>query len=117
MGLWDTITDAADAVGDAVSDVAESAYDTVAQGAVGDVIAGAADAVDTATFGLAGRALHATDDYVFDTVDYVTAGAVDVDFDDGKFTVGTGIDGVAHVGASIGEHGVTTDTDTLVGGF
>jgi hypothetical protein len=117
MGLWDAITDAADAVGDAVSDAAESAYDAVSQGAVGDVIAGAARVVDTASFGLAGRALHATDDYVFDTVDYVTAGAVDVDFDDGRFTVGTGIDGVAHVGASIGEHGVTADTETLVGGF
>lgn len=116
MGLWDAITDAADAVGDAVSDAAESAYDAVSQGAVGDAIASAATAVDTATFGLAGRALDTADDYVFDTVDYVTGGAVDIDFDGGQFSVGAGIDGLAHMGASIGEAGITADGEALIGG-
>ena len=115
MGLWDVITDAADAVGGAVSDAAEAAYDTAAGGAIGDVIASTAGAVDTATFGYAGRALGAVDDYVFDTVDYVTAGAVDVDFDAGRFTVGAGFDGLARVGASVGEDGIGANGEVLLG--
>jgi hypothetical protein len=110
MGLWDDLTVA-------VSHAADSVYHTVAKGGLGDAIGSIGRAVDTTTGGLAGRAMHAADDYVFDTVDYVTAGTVNVDFDDGKFSMGTGIDGVAHVGASIGEAGVTTDGDTLVGGY
>lgn len=109
MGLWDDFTDA-------VSHAADSVYDTVAKGGLGDAIGSIGRAVDTATGGLAGRAVNAADDYVFDTVDYVTAGTVNVDFDGGQFSVGTGIDGVAHVGASIGEDGVTADSSAIVGG-
>jgi len=116
VGLWDDFTDVVDSVGDAVGDPAESAYDAVAGGVIGDVIATAATTVDTATFGMAGRALHAADDYVFDTVDYVTAGAVDVDFDDGRFTVGAGFDGLAKVGASVGEAGIGASGEALIGG-
>ena len=117
MGLWDTITDAADAVGDAVSDVAESAYDSVTTSAIGDTIAWAAEAVDTATFGLAGQAMNAADDYVFDTVDYVTGGGVNIDFDDGQFSVGTGFDGLAKVSASVGEAGITTGGEVPFGAY
>jgi hypothetical protein len=109
VGLWDDFTDA-------VSDAAEGVYDSVAGGAVGEVVAAGARAVDTATFGVAGRALHAADDYVFDTVDYVTAGAVDVDFDGGQFTVGAGFDGLARVGASVGEEGIGASGEALLGG-
>jgi hypothetical protein len=115
MGLWDSITDAADAFGDAVSDVAESAYDTVTSSAIGDTIAWAADGVDTATFGLAGRAMNVADDYVFDSVDYVTGGAVNIDFDDGQFSVGAGIDGIASMGASVGEAGITANGGLIAG--
>ena len=115
MGLWDSITDAADAVGDAVSDAAESAYDTVTSSAIGDTIAWAADSVDTATFGLAGRAMNVADDYVFDSVDYVTGGAVNIDFDDGQFSVGAGIDGIASMGASVGEAGITANGGVIAG--
>jgi hypothetical protein len=114
--IVDTVSDGVDAVGDAVSDAAESAYDAVSQGAVGDAIAWAGRGVDTATFGLASTTLEAADDYVFDTVDYVTAGAVNIDFDDGQFTVGAGIDGVAHVGASVGEAGIGASGEALIGG-
>jgi hypothetical protein len=116
MGLWDAITDAADAVGDAVSDAAESAYDTVASSSLGDAIARAGETVDTATFGMASRAMNAADDYVFDTVDYVTRGGINVDFDDGQFSVGAGFDGLARVGASVGEAGITTSGEALIGG-
>jgi hypothetical protein len=106
MGLWDAITDAADAVGDAVSDAAESVYDTVASSSIGDAIAWGARGIDTATFGVASHVMNAADDYVFDTVDYVTGGAINIDFDDGQFTVGAGIDGLSHMGLSVGEAGI-----------
>src|SRR5262245_51072518 len=115
MGLWDSITDAADAIGDAVSDAAESAYDEVSSSSLGDAIAWAGETVDTATFGLASRTMNAADDYVFDTVDYVTGGAVNVDFDDGKFSVGAGFDGIAKFGASVGETGITTSSELVYG--
>ncbi|HEX8802822.1 MAG TPA: hypothetical protein VF743_01475, partial [Acidimicrobiales bacterium] len=114
--VGETVTDVADTAYDSVGTVAETAYDTVSQGVVGDVIAGVAEVVDTSTFGLAGETLNVADDYVFDTVDYLTAGTVDVDFDDGAFTVSTGIDGVAQLGASVGEDGITTSGEALVGG-
>ena len=109
MGLWDDFTDA-------VSDAADAVSDAVTQGGVGDALGAVGRAVDTATFGLAGRAMEATDDYVFDTVDYVTAGTVDVDFDGGQFSATTGIDGVAQWGASVGEAGVTANGEALIGG-
>jgi hypothetical protein len=117
MGLWDSITDAADAIGDAASDVAESAYNSVTTSAIGDTIAWAAETVDTATFGLAGQAMNAADDYVFDTVDYVTGGGVNIDFDDGQFSVGTGFDGLAKVSASVGEAGITTGGEVPFGAY
>jgi hypothetical protein len=120
VGLWDDFTDAvsdaADAVGGAVSDAAGSTYDAVTQGGVGDALGAVGRAVDTATFGLAGGVMDATDDYVFDTVDYVTGGVVNVDFDDGQFSASTGIDGVAQFGASLGEAGITADGEALIGG-
>jgi hypothetical protein len=109
VGLWDDFTDA-------VSDAADAVGDAVTQGGVGDALGAVGRAVDTATFGLAGRAMDATDDYVFDTVDYVTAGTIDVDFDGGQFSASTGIDGVAQWGASIGEAGVTANGEALIGG-
>ena len=114
MGLWDSITDAADAVGDAVSDAAESAYDTVPPARrrhdrVGrrfrrhrDVRVGR-------------RTMNVADDYVFDSVDYVTGGAVNIDFDDGQFSVGAGIDGIASMGASVGEAGITANGGVIAG--
>jgi hypothetical protein len=114
--IGDAISDGASAVGSAVSDAAGSAYDSVTQGGVGDAIGWVGGAVDTATGGLASATLDATDDYVFDTVDYVTGGIVDVDFDDGQFSANVGIDGVAHAGASFGEDGITASSGAFVGG-
>ncbi len=97
-----SIGDAAEAVGSAAADAAGSAG-----GYVGDAVGAIGGAVDAATFGGASAALNLVDDTVFDGVDYVTGGVVDIDFDDGKFSASVGIDGVADVGASIGEHGLT----------
>jgi hypothetical protein len=113
--IADAVTDTAEGAWDAATNAAEGAWDTAtdtagnAGGWLGSAIAAGAEVVDTATFGLAGEALETADDYVFDTVDYVTGGAVNLDFDDGKFTVGAGFDGLAGFGASIGEDGISAD--------
>lgn len=106
--LWGGVKDAGGDLWSGAKDVLDGAADASgsAGGLVGDAIAGGATIVDTATGGLAGNALEGLDDYVFDPVDYATGGAVNIDFDDGKFSVGAGIEGVAGLGASIGEHGV-----------
>lgn len=111
MGLWGSIKGAVSKAADAVTDVV-----TEAAGAVGDTIAVGAKAVDTATFGVAGKVANAADDYVFDTVDYLSAGTLDVDFDDGKFSLNTGIQGLATAGATVGEDGITAKSDAIVGG-
>ena len=58
---------------------------------------------------------NAVDDTVFDGVDYVTGGVIDIDYDDGRFSASAGIDGVATAGASIGENGITASSDSLLG--
>src|SRR5690606_9354376 len=51
------------------------------------------------------------DDTVFDGIDYLTGGAIDIDFDDGQFGVNLGISGLAQVGVGLGEDGVTATLD------
>jgi hypothetical protein len=104
------IADAAEAVGSAAVDVAGNAGSYV-----GATIGGLGAAVDAATDGAASSVLNAVDDTVFDGVNYVTDGAVDINYDDGRFSASVGIPGVADVGASIGENGVTASSDTLLG--
>lgn len=106
--FWGDVKEAGGGLWGGAKDVLDTAADAsgAAGGVLGDAIAGGATIVDTATGGLAGEALEGLDDYVFDTVDYATGGALDVDFDEGRFSVGAGIPGVAGTGASIGEHGI-----------
>ena len=125
MGWFDDIVDAAsDVVSDVGSSIADAAEDVgsvavdvagSAGGYVGDAVGAVGSTVDTATGGLAGDLFNAVDNTVFDTVDYVTDGAVNIDFDDGKFSASVGIPGIATAGASIGEDGVTASSDTLLG--
>ncbi len=70
-----------------------------------DVAEGAAEAADW--FG------NAADDYLFDPVDFLTGGLVDLDYDDGNFTASVGIEGVAGISASIGEDGFAVDVDAV----
>jgi hypothetical protein len=100
--------DAAEAVGGAIGEGAEAAAQGagIFGGALADVIDWSATAVDTATGGLAGAALNFADDTLFDTIDTLTFGAVNVDFDDGNFGVDVGVPGVATWGASMGEDGI-----------
>jgi hypothetical protein len=127
--IGDTVGDIGEAVVETVSDVGEAAWDAGswfggnaldalggAGGVLGKAIGAAADAVDTATGGMAGHAMNAIDDYVFDTVDYVTGGTIDVDFDDGALSVGVGVDGLASVDASVGERGISYGTSAAGAG-
>lgn len=79
----------------------------------GDVIGGVAefagDALDTVTFGGASWVMDQVDEYVFDNVDWATGGAIDIDFDNGAFSVDLGMNEVASLGFSIGESGFTAD--------
>lgn len=124
-GLSDLYDKVSSAAGEAVSAVAEAAVD-VADAAVdglgasgevvGAVIGAAATVADAATGGLAGEALHVLDDTVLDATDYVTGGVVDIDYDGGQFSARVGIDDIAEVGASVGEHGVTAEATTFAAG-
>src|SRR5690242_15741727 len=119
--LVDDVSDAASDVGSGIADAAEdmgSAAVDVAGNAgsyVSAAVGGLGAAADAATGGAASSVLNAVDDTVFDTVNYVTDSAVDINFDDGRFSASVGIPGVADVGASIGENGVTASSDTLLG--
>jgi hypothetical protein len=125
MGWFDDFVDAASdvasdigsSIADAAEDVGSVAVDVAgsAGGYLGDAVGTVGSTVDTATGGLAGDLFNAVDNTVFDTVDYVTGGAINIDFDDGKFSASVGIPGIATAGASIGEDGITASSDTLLG--
>jgi hypothetical protein len=71
---------------------------------VQETVADTTDWFGTAAEDAGDWALTAADEYIFDPVDYVTGGIVDVDYDDGNFSAGVDI-GVASVGVSYGEDG------------
>ena len=107
----DTIVDGAEFVGEAMAGFGALLLSPLA--IAGDVIGGvtefAGDALDTVTFGGASWVMDQVDDYVFDSVDWATGGAIDIDFDDGAFSVDLGMNEVASFGFSIGEQGFTAD--------
>lgn len=107
----DTIVDGAEFVGEALAGFGALVLSPLAIS--GDIIGGVTEfvgeVVDTVTFGGAGWVMDQVDDYVFDTVDWATGGAIDIDFDDGAFSVDLGMNELASVGFSIGEQGFTAD--------
>ena len=127
------VADVVDAVGDGIAEVGDAIADVVTgQGDVGDVfdafgdaadgvgdaiVAGAVeiggDIVDIAE-DVADVAMNALDDFVFDPVDFVTGGAIDVDYDNGQFTAGLDF-GVASVGVSIGDKGFSAEAGFDIG--
>jgi hypothetical protein len=101
-GAIDSVSDAVVDVAGSIGSAAESVASTVADAAVS--VGGYA--------GDAGSAiLNVLDDTVFDTVDFVTGGLVDFDFDDGNFSVNLGLSGLGAVGVSIGEDGLNAAFD------
>jgi len=113
----DGVSDIGSGIADAAEDVGSAAVDVAGNAGsyVGAAVGGLGAAVDAATGGAASSVLNAVDDTVFDGVNYVTDGAVDINYDDGRFSASVGIPGVADVGASIGENGVTASSDTMLG--
>lgn len=113
--VGETIVDGAEAVGSGIATVVDEVGPAAGAvgGAVGDTFGALATAIDASTGGALGEVLGATDDYIFDTVDYLSGGVVDIDFDDGTFSANIGVDGYAQAGASIGDNGVTAAYDTL----
>jgi hypothetical protein len=57
------------------------------------------------------------DDVVFDTVDFATAGLIDVDFDNGAFSANVGIDDVFGLSVAISEDGFEYGYDVVVASF
>ena len=97
------------------AEVADTVVDAVGYAAAntGDVIGAVGTVVDTATFGVASAVLDVVDNTVLDTVDELTGGIVDVDFDDGNLSASVGVDGVLHVGAAVGDDGIGQSSDVL----
>jgi len=134
----DAVEDVADTMVDGVTHVAMTSYDLtsvmagssfeltkwvgargvemVGQGAVkvGPVISMTTEVVDTVTLGVVDKILNVVDDTVLDTVDTLSGGIIDVDYDDGGISASLGIGGVAGIGASIGEDGVSAESTTLL---
>lgn len=107
----DTIVDGAELVGESMAGFGALLLSPLA--IAGDVVGGVTDfagaALDTVTFGGASWVMDQVDEYVFDNVDWATGGAIDIDFDDGAFSVDLGMNEVASFGFSIGEQGFTAD--------
>ena len=110
--VGDVVEDVVEAVGDVVEDVVEAVGDVVEDvvDAVGDVVEAVGEAVED----VAEWTLNTLDDYVFDPVDYITGGVIDIDYDDGQFSAGLDI-GIASVGVSFGEQGFSADAGFDIG--
>lgn len=99
------VDDAVEWVGDAVEDVGEFIEDTAE--AVGEFVEDVAEDIAEAAEDVAEWSLNVLDDYVFDPIDYVTGGAIDVDYDDGQFSAELDF-GIASAGVSFGEQGFSS---------
>ncbi len=113
----ETVVDTAEQSVEAVVDTVVDTAQTVVETGVDLGVSAAGDAVDW--FGQAASdagdwALETADDYVFDTVDYITDGAVDLDYDDGNFSANVDL-GVATAGVSFGEDGFEGNASVDVG--
>ncbi len=112
------IEDGVEAVVDFVGDTAEVVINTVEAvvdstvGFVETVVDVATGESDVSAFG--DWAMNTMDDLVFDQVDYITGGAVDLDYDDGQFSAGLDF-GIGSAGVSFGEEGFSADASFDIG--
>ena len=100
-------------VTEVVENVEQATTDPV--GWFGGVVEGVVDTVEDIADDPGGWFADTVDEYVFDTVDFVTAGAVNIDYEDGTFSASAGIDGVASYGVSVGEDGFEMSGEFDVG--
>lgn len=100
--VGDAVEDVVEWVEDAVEDVGNVVEDVVE--AVGDVIEDVGDVIEDAAEAVVDWTLTVADTVIFDPVDFITGGVVDVDYDNGQFTADLNL-GVGSVGISVGEQG------------
>ena len=114
--VGEKVEDAAQAAGTAIANAVEAVGDKIADTAeaVGDAIGNAVNDAGQAINSAGASVLNALDDYVFDPVDYITGGAIDVDYDDGQFTADLDF-GIASVGVSIGDQGFSAEAGFDIG--
>ena len=105
----DAVGNAAEAVVDVVGNVAETVVEAVV-----DVVEDVGEAVVDVVEDVAEWGLNVLDDYVFDPVDYITGGAIDIDYDDGQFSAGLDF-GIASVGISVGQNGFSAEAGFDIG--
>ncbi len=131
---YDTAAEAVDVAATAVVDTASAGYDAAADvyhaaaEVVDDASEAVADAVSSAprvisealttlddeAGGVFSGALGIMDDTLFDAVDYVTGGVIDIDYDDGTFSAAAGIEGVVRISTSFGEDGYSAGADVVL---
>jgi hypothetical protein len=129
--VGEALGDAAEAVGDAVVEAVEWVGDAVVNvgEAIGATVVGAVETIgdlgeaigDT----LSGRdpietwnefGMNALDNMVFDPVDYLTGGDVNLDYDDGAFTADVDLNlGIGAVGLHVGEAGFDASASFDIG--
>ena len=103
-------------VGEAVVDSSLDAVGSAGE-IIGDTVGGAAGLANAALGGYGDEVLDVFDDYVLDTVDYVTLGVINVDYDNGALTAGVGVDNFLDVEVGVSGDGVTTGADAPLLGF
>jgi hypothetical protein len=124
------VEDAVEAVGEVVEDVVEAVGGVVEDvvDAVGDVIEDVGEAFEDAGEAIVDAAedfgefveeavdwtMNVLDDTVFEVVDFVTFGAVDLSYEDGQFSADLDF-GIASVGISVGDAGFSAEAGFDVG--
>ncbi len=98
----DVAKDVAEAVVDVVEDVAEVVSEVVQD--VVEVVEDVVDVVVNVAEDVVDWTLTVADTVIFDPVDFITGGVIDVDYEDGQLTGELNL-GIASVGVSVGEQG------------
>lgn len=118
---WNLLSAAADAGGSATGIALEGLATGVGEagGLFADGTVVASQVIDDATFGGASDLLNTADEYLFDEVDYLTHGIIDLDYDDGTFSADLGVPGLVGANWSVGSDGVSYgfELPTVSAGF
>lgn len=111
-GVGDAVEDAVDWVGQAAEDVVEAVVDVVEE--VAEVVEDVAEAVVDVVEDVVDWTLTVADTVIFDPVDFITGGVIDIDYEDGQLTGELNL-GIASVGISVGEQGFDTHAGFDIG--
>ncbi len=102
----DLIASGAEVVGEAIASGAEVVGEAIVAGAeaVGEMVVDVVEAVGEAAADVVDWTLTVADTVIFDPVDFITGGVIDVDYEGGQLTGELNL-GIASVGISVGEQG------------